>query len=321
MALIPSKQQTLIPSKQLSRIPAKQLAATSLAYDFTTGTPPSGITASGAANGTAMQSSGLLAAAAAPRFQYNPAAPTTCLGLLVEAAVANVIGYSEAIGGTGWSGYNGGSVTLNAAASPRGDQTASQIGPTQGLGGYYGGTGPQIAAGTTRTTSAFFKWVSGPTPLQIAVAGSQLFNNSGGDRVVNFDGQTGAFISKSSDVTSYTIEKYPNGWWRVSGTYTTLSASNNAPIAVYAGQSGTTYLAWGAQSELGAGSTSYIAVAASAAVTRTADAISFSVPSGTGHLTYTYGDGSTQTVAVTPGAYTMPATAGKAVVAKIVGAA
>ena len=272
----------------------------------------------GGANGSSVKSSGLLTAATAPRFQYNPANPAACLGLFVEAAVQNVIAYSETVGGTGWSNYNGGNQTLNAATSPRGDTTASQIGPTNGLGGCYGGTGPQITAGVTYTTSAFFKWVSGSTPLQLVVAGSQAFGN-GGDRVVNFDGSTGTFISKSSDVSAYKIEQYPNGWWRVSGTFVATASSTNVPIALYAGQQGTTYQAWGAQLETRSTSSSYISNPGATRNARSADAVSFTVPGGVSTLTYTFDDGSTQAVTISAGAYTVPTTLNRAIVASITG--
>ena len=48
-------------------------------------------------------------------------------------------------------------------------------------------------------------------------------------------------------------------------------------------------------------------------------AASFTIPSSIGHLAYTFGNGATQTVPVSPGAYTIPANLNSPWVAKIVG--
>jgi hypothetical protein len=56
---------------------------------------------------------------------------------------------------------------------------------------------------------------------------------------------------------------------------------------------------------------------AGTSVPRAADAASITVPSGAGHILYTFDDGSTQTVSVSPGAYTIPASLNRSTIARM----
>lgn len=72
------------------------------------------------------------------------------------------------------------------------------------------------------------------------------------------------------------------------------------------------------QLELGAFSTSFI-LTTGAAATRAADALSFTIPAGVTRLRYTFDDNSTQDVAVTAGAYTVPTDLNRAHIKRIAG--
>jgi hypothetical protein len=69
--------------------------------DFTAGSLPAEFSASGGANGTRVNSSGLLVAATAPRFDYN-FGTLTARGLLIEEARTNLV-KSSAGSGAAWT--------------------------------------------------------------------------------------------------------------------------------------------------------------------------------------------------------------------------
>ncbi|MDD3030418.1 MAG: hypothetical protein PHS57_09135 [Alphaproteobacteria bacterium] len=71
-----------------------------------------------------------------------------------------------------------------------------------------------------------------------------------------------------------------------------------------------TFRLYAPQMEEGASATSFIATE-TAPATRAADALSFTVPAGVTALRYRFDDNSTQDVAVSPGAYTVPTTLGR----------
>lgn len=74
----------------------------------------------------------------------------------------------------------------------------------------------------------------------------------------------------------------------------------------YAGDGVSGFYLWGVQVEQGAAGTSYIPTT-TAAATRSADAISLTLPPGTGHLELAYDTGSTTTVVAGAGSFTIPA--------------
>lgn len=51
--------------------------------------------------------------------------------------------------------------------------------------------------------------------------------------------------------------------------------------------------------------------------TRAADAVSITLPTGAGHILYTFDDGSTQQVSVSPGAYTIPTNLNRPIIARM----
>ncbi len=230
------------------------------------------ITFTRASTGTYFNSAGVMQSAATntPRWDYDPA--TLALrGLLIEEARINVVFQSNDLSNANFASYQVATLTGNAVVAPNGLTQGAQITTSGAPGGRYNAAGNPLSfnSGTAYTTSCYFKWVSGPTTLMLAVASQANFGGTGGDRTLQFNGQTGAFVSKSTEVSSYSVADAGNGWWRASGTFTPTSSATGA-VAAYASASGTTFAAWGLQSEAGTFATSYIPTT-SAAVTREVD--------------------------------------------------
>jgi hypothetical protein len=240
------------------------------------------ITFTRASTGTYFNSAGVMqtAAANAPRIEPR--------GLLIEEARTNLLFQSGDLSNTNYSSYQVATLTGNAVTSPDGALHGTQITTSGAPGGQYNGPANPVVQtnGAVQTASCFFKWISGPTTLELAVAGQASFGDANGDRTVLLNGQTGAFISKSVGVSSYSITSVGNGWWRVTGTFTPTVSNPNGAIAAYGTTAGTTFAVWGIQMEAGAFPTSYVPTT-TASVTRSADLASmptaawFSATNGT----------------------------------------
>ncbi len=202
-----------------------------------------------------------------PRFDYDPVtlAPK---GLLIEEQRTNLVLQSANLAISPWgTGGSSSTITANDGVAPDGTQTAAKLDSAVNSGRF---SSPwSTTSGTTYTTSIYVKAISGGPNLQLVVAGSQPFGGTGGDRTVVFNAFTGAFVSKSADVSTYSITSVGNGWWRVTGSFTATANATTA-MAIYAGASPTVFYAWGAQLEAGAFATSYIPTT-TAAATRSAD--------------------------------------------------
>ena len=83
-----------------------------LSLDFLTPVLDGRITASGGANGTRVNSSGLIVAATTPRFDYDPVT-LDIRGLLVEEARTNLLLYSDDFTGAAWATQGTANVTAN----------------------------------------------------------------------------------------------------------------------------------------------------------------------------------------------------------------
>lgn len=90
-----------------------------------------------------------------------------------------------------------------------------------------------------------------------------------------------------------------------------VAFTQDAPIDLY-------IMVAAPQLELGASATSWVP-SYSASATRAADAVSFTIPTGMTLLRYTFDDNSTQDVAVTAGAYTVPTDLNRAHIKRIAG--
>lgn len=278
-------------------------AGGSTTYDFTTGSLPSGVTGTGGANGTRTNSSGVIVTATAARFDYTSAGVFS--GLLVEPAQTNLLTQSEFA--SGWTTQRV-TKTLNTVTSPSGSVNATTITAIANTGDR------QFYQPFTATAAAY-------TQSVYAKAGTVGWLQMGWQDTQDayFNLSTGALGTIKSGTTA-TITPVGSSWYRCTIT-TTLPATTNygniglSPTDV-SGASGSwtaagteTIYIWGEQVELGSVATTYIPTT-SASVTRTADAISITVPAGATSILFTFDDSSTQNVTgLTPGAtYTFPTT-------------
>jgi hypothetical protein len=221
-----------------------------------------------------LNASGVLASVAAdtPAFEFN--ADGTYRGLLVEPAGTNLILQSEDFTTT-WSN-NGSTDTANTTVAPDGATTADTVTGNGTDTTVYVQQNITFAGAGTYTFSC---WAKAGTHDIIRV------------NIANYAGST-------SDITGYDLTNgtttqatnpivaYPNGWYRISFTFTVAGGDLDGSIRIFLSPStGTTawtlaadsdtksVILWGAQLETGSVATSYIPTVASTA-TRTADSVS-----------------------------------------------
>jgi uncharacterized phage protein (TIGR02218 family) len=244
-----------------------------LALDFTASeTLDPRITISGGANGTRVNSSGVIvAAASAPRFDYDPVTGEK-LGLLIEEARTNLMLASHT--GAGWTSNGGDTVTVNALLAPDGTTSATKIEVASGTTNLRNKS-CTITANSTVSASIFVKAGSGGTFQSVIAYGAS------GSCVAWLNTATGAMTGLST-TGSYTAGstkafQYKNGWWRVvitvtTATDTTLTLETDQATASgnYTSAVGHFFYSWGGQVEKGAFATSLIPTTG-ATVTRTRD--------------------------------------------------
>ena len=291
---------------------------------FTSGTLPSGWTLTRASAGTYFNSSGIMQTASTDvaRFDYNPVtlAPK---GILVEPSKTNMVLQSAKPGTSPWWIVVNNAATLNNASAPDGTTSATKLTGTAAtsLGLKQGVT---FVNGTTYSVSAYLKAGSTNYGMLNAYDGVKDFG-------VMFNLASGAVVGNRTDGAVGTpsasgIISVGNGWyycWFVfvsggtgspnSGAQVGGSTAGNLNFAT--SWTGTLY-AWGYQHEAASAPTSYIDTT-TATVTRAADVLSTTIPSGVSQLIYTFDDGSTQTVSVSPGAYTVPTNLNRARIKRI----
>lgn len=239
---------------------------------------PSGFSVARASAGRFVGPDGLIGVAAdgVARFDCDPLTHEP-RGLLLEAQRTNSVLHSGDISAASWVTYTA-TIEGNAALAPDGTMTATRITTTANMGGRYTTPSQAVVSGSPQTSSVFMRYVSGASPvLRLGVASKTAFGNVGGDRYLDFNAQTGAFVGKSAEVTDYEIEAYADGWWRISGIFVPSSSAASA-LACYATMAGTVFDVWGAQRELGFGVSSYIPTNG-AAVTRAADSLTLAAAS------------------------------------------
>lgn len=193
-----------------------------------------------------------------------------CYGLLQEGPTANDLHYSEQISAHN-TGY-GGNHNSDQETAPDGTLTADL---------FYGDNGtarqsltfdiPSLQADSFYTFSIFVKMYPGsPTNIfSLETANYIRWNQTGG---VKFDLETEDLFTSTS-LLDYSIEKYPNGWYRVSATSSTKSDATGSggfyfnimqPDGAHYGgtnpsaPSSAGFYLWGAQLEIGEFPTSYV---------------------------------------------------------------
>ena len=200
-----------------------------------------------------------------PRLDYPliDGVVQSCPALLLEPSRTNRMSHSE-----DFSVYTSAAAsrTANAGTSPTGENNATLIYPSSS--GSNIGLYKLTATSTTATLSCFVK----RSGKNFAILGSD--NNSTYYCVFDLENENVAY-----EATNYTgkIEKYPNGWYRISSTYVSSTAQNYPFIGVADNSSGTVtadgtngILIFGMQYEYNSYKTSYIKTSGST-VTRSAD--------------------------------------------------
>lgn len=226
---------------------------------------------------------GLLHSAAsnAARFDYDPLTHAA-KGLLLEGAATNRALQSEAIDNAAWS-KGSAAAAANAATAPDGNTTADSVLETATTGSHAVWQDLTLVAGTTYTMSVFAKRFAGSVRDAglLCGIGSPVYpvkyTLSGAGAVTVLTG--------AATPTSAGIQAYPNGWYRIWVTATANTTAGEMQInslqssvaayadRVFAGSASEGLYLWGAQIEVGAFPTSYMATA-TASVTRAADSLS-----------------------------------------------
>ena len=221
-----------------------------------------------ASSGSFIGSNGLLQTVGnnVPRFEYNPITLAP-LGVLFEPAATNISLQSEAADAAVWiKEYV--TVAANTAVAPDGNLTADLVIPDTS------NTGTHRLYQTITTSASQYTW------SRFVKAGGynffvmQLSSLAG---YVEFNLSNGTYLISGVNYTA-TIKAYPNGWYRVSTTFTATAAANIfleyvysvTGALAYAGNGTSGIYVFGDQLKLGGVATSYIATT-SAQVTRAAD--------------------------------------------------
>lgn len=236
-----------------------------------------------ASNGTYYDSTGLLKTATTNevRFTHEPFTKEY-QGVLLEAAATNLFPYSEQF--ESWYSVNT-TTSANSGTDPAGTSLADKIVATTTNGQHFfaaDGASYPVTAGNTYTISIYVK-AAGVDHVRIDWGGSTGVGN------VYYNLSTGTVgdILSGTGITA-SIEKLPNGWYRLvtsktmsssgtSGGYFVLCNAANSN-ANWAGNGTSGIFAYGAQFESGSKATSYIKTTSTSA-SRAADIVT-----GTGLL-------------------------------------
>jgi hypothetical protein len=239
-----------------------------------------------ASTGTYVDANGVIRTAAVneARFDHNPITGES-LGLLVEEQRTNLVLRSEEFDNASWPlfGTTLPTVTANASVAPDGTTTADLWTRSITGAGFISQAPVKAASAIQYTFSVFVKQsvgnfcalrCQGIYPNKVDV----VFNLSSGTISAAATVAGGTFTGPSASITPY-----PNGWYRLTvtatsdtATYYQCCASFNSNGVVIDGTdsvSTSAGLLWGAQLEAGAFPTSYIPTT-TAAATRSADVAS-----------------------------------------------
>lgn len=249
---------------------------------------PLPFTFSRASNATVVNQNGLIETVASgePRIDFQG---NTKGALKLEPSRTNLVTYSEDFFTGTWSGtrVSEGSTIV----SPDGNNSAHKLVPNTDNNTHYRNFTISSASAGSYSGSAFFK--KGEHNVGVVRIDVDTSSNR---YAVAINLENGNFISSDSvgtpTGTSYKIEDYGNGWYKlsVSITHTSGNVILNVSVApssfswssalpLYAGDATSGAYSWGAQLEAGSYATSLINTSGSA-VTRVADVCSQTVPDG-----------------------------------------
>ena len=245
-----------------------------LSLDFLTPVLDGRITASGGANGTRVNSSGLIVAATTPRFDYDPVT-LDIRGLLVEEARTNLLLYSDDFTGAAWATQGTANVTANTVQDTDAATASNRY---------------QDVTIANDSSTRVAQWRVAKNQAQIVALQHQVFGGTPVNYAIALNTATGAYNTAStlgSDPGANATVTDAGGFWLVTivlennstGNTTarqrfypayasSLGGGSTVADVTLTGTATCRYMGL----ELGSFATSYIPTAGSA-VTRTADSM------------------------------------------------
>lgn len=220
---------------------------------------------------TRINGSGLIESVASniPRINYDSAGNNP--SVLVEVQRTNLIIDSENFGN--WTLLAGATVNLDTTISPDGTLNADSINfDAQNVSRVEKNYN---SAGGIHTFSVYLKVASGTKSVGIRAGSATI-----------------SYFTVTSNFQRFSVTE-------------NVPAGTASPIIVNFGTESFTVFAWGAQVEQGSSATSFIPTTF-AAVTRNADIITVSPPTGTVKITTTFSDNTTQVLTTIPSTFTIP---------------
>jgi hypothetical protein len=202
------------------------------------------------------------------RFDHDPETGES-LGLLVEEARTNLVDY----GNTLMSEFtlNGVTRTPNAAISPDGTNSATNFIEAVSTGEHF--MEDFLPSGTGNYTHSIFIKKANSSGRYFRIRPVHIGHSSGvASSAVEVDLDTESFIKRNEGIiTSKSLTKYPNGWFRLSVSLNIDSSTTSHRFRIqtinptgspaqfsYPGDGISGFYVWGAQVEAGAFPTSYI---------------------------------------------------------------
>jgi hypothetical protein len=241
-----------------------------------------------ASTATFVGSDGLIQSAAinTPRFDHDPVT-LACKGLLIEESRTNLLLHSANFKNTTssyWDNVSATTVTVDQTTSPDGGVNADLLTTSAAAFDCFTRRNNIFVGSTQYTYSIFLK--QGPSNHRYVGLYIGAGINAAQFPFFDFNNPTVVQIPSGTlvgTINSTRVDAFPNGWYRVSITFTTAVT----PIVVYAGvyiaasngalpvtsTAGLNAYIWGIQVELGSFPTSYIPTT-TASVVRSADVCS-----------------------------------------------
>jgi hypothetical protein len=289
--------------------------------DFVADTGNSGGTtlASSTAPLTVAQSAKAYDLKATKLFNANTARRTAA-GLLVEGASSNGVHNSQDLTQSNWTNDTGATINPTGATAPDGTQTQNRINFVNGYQYFDRIRSNDGAYGTTniQAWSFFFDTTSTGRYVHFKV----IVNTASYSAL--FDLQNRAYLGAGyydgttqgkAPISGFVVPA-GNGLYRAVFFVSETSGGGGGSPLIYFSQSairadqqwnGGEYVGlWGIQCEDGTAVSSYIPTLASP-VSRPADNVTLTLPSGTGHVDLTYDNNTTATITASAGSFTIPA--------------